>query len=437
MTQPASETTLPTVTRRLLPFLFVLYIVAFIDRVNIGFAALQMNRDLGLSAGQYGLAAGVFFIGYALFEVPSNLILARMGARRWIARIMISWGVLASAMMFVRGPVSLNVLRFLLGVAEAGFFPGIIFYLSSWYPAEERARAVARFMSALPVSLVVGAPLAAACLRLDGRAGLAGWQWLFLLEGLPAVALGVLVLRYLPDGPAQARWLSDAQRAWLAQRLADDRAVPATAHAGRRPGAHGDGLRALLRAEVWWLSIADVGIATGLYGLTLWLPLMLQQGTGLSDSGVAWVLAVPYGIATVTMLLAATRSDRSGERLLWVAVPTAVAGAAFLASSQVGPVGGMVALTVAAAAILSVFPPFWALATGVLRGSTASAAGIALINAMGNLGGFVAPYVVGALRQSSGGFAAGLVFLAVVAFLSSLLLVAFRRRFTPVRAEAR
>src|SRR5262249_24819450 len=211
------------VTRRLIPFLFILYIVSFLDRVNVGFAALEMNRELGLSPAVYGFAAGIFFIGYSLFEVPSNLILARVGARLWIARIMITWGLIAASMMFVRGPISLSVLRFLLGVAEAGFFPGIIFYLSEWFPAEARARAVGRFMTAIPISGVIGGPISGALLGLNGRLGLAGWQWLFLLEGLPAVALGVAVFWYLPDRPEHARWLTHDQRTWLVERIGVDR----------------------------------------------------------------------------------------------------------------------------------------------------------------------------------------------------------------------
>jgi ACS family tartrate transporter-like MFS transporter len=211
------RTTLRAVSLRLIPFLFVLYVVSFLDRVNVGFAALEMNRDLGFSPAVYGFGAGIFFIGYSLFEVPSNLILARVGARRWIARIMITWGLIAAGMMFVRGPLSFYLLRFLLGIAEAGFFPGIIFYLSGWFPAEARARAIARFMTAIPVSGMIGGPISGALLGLGGRLGLTGWQWLFLLEGLPAVLLGVAVLRFLPDRPEVARWLAPDQRTWLAR----------------------------------------------------------------------------------------------------------------------------------------------------------------------------------------------------------------------------
>ena len=220
---PLARATLRAVSRRLIPFLFLLYVVSFLDRVNVGFAALEMNSDLGLSPAVYGFGAGIFFFGYALLEVPSNLILAHVGARRWIARIMITWGIIAAGMMFVRGPVSFYVLRFMLGIAEAGFFPGIIFYLSEWFPADARARAVARFMTAIPVSAVIGGPISGALLGLSGRLGLAGWQWLFLLEGLPAVLLGVAVLRYLPDRPDDAAWLAPEQRRWLIERLGNER----------------------------------------------------------------------------------------------------------------------------------------------------------------------------------------------------------------------
>ena len=269
--------TLRTVTRRLIPFLFVLYVVSFLDRVNVGFAALQMNRDLGLSSAVYGFGAGIFFIGYSLFEVPSNLILARTGARVWIARIMVTWGLIATAMMFVRGPVSFYVLRFLLGIAEAGFFPGIIFYLSQWFPSEARARAVARFMIAIPISGVIGGPISGALLNLNVWLGLTGWQWLFLLEGLPAVFLGFIVLRYLPDRPEEAKWLKQEQRDWLVSRLATERR--------RCIEHHGYSVvRALSSGVVWRLGLlVFLSISFGQYALSLWLPQIVGAMSGFSN----------------------------------------------------------------------------------------------------------------------------------------------------------
>jgi ACS family tartrate transporter-like MFS transporter len=277
------QPTLAKVTRRLLPFLFLLYIVCFLDRVNLGFAALQMNHDLGFGPAVYGFGAGVFFLGYILFEVPSNLMLARVGARVWIARIMITWGLVSSAMMFVRGPLSLYGLRFLLGAAEAGFFPGIIYYLSGWFPATQLARAIARFMVAIPLSGVIGGPLSGAFLSLDGRLGLAGWQWLFLLEGVPAVLLGFVVLAYLTDRPDQAAWLTPAERAWLGTRLGEERE--------ERERRHGLSVRqALANGTVWRLGLLLLLCNSfGVYLLGLWLAQIVREFSGLSDFEVGVV----------------------------------------------------------------------------------------------------------------------------------------------------
>src|SRR5262245_59784337 len=276
------RTTIAMVTWRLIPFLLLLYIIAWLDRVNVGFAALQMNQDLQFSASVYGLGAGRFFIGYALFEIPSNLILVRVGARRWLARIMVTWGALAVAMMWVRSPMSFYVVRFLLGVAEAGFLPGVIYYLSNWYPAAQRARAVSMFMIGIPLAVVVGGPVAGLLLAMDGMFGLHGWQWLFLLEGAPAVILGIIVWLYLPDGPAQARWLAPPQQAWLADKIAEEHTA-ATAR-------HGVGLKqALLHPTVWQLALIMFACQCGSYGLTLWIPQIIKGLSGLSDFGVGVV----------------------------------------------------------------------------------------------------------------------------------------------------
>ena len=390
------------VTRRLLPFLFVLYIVCFLDRVNIGFAALQMNQDLGLSPAVYGFGAGVFFLGYVLFEVPSNLVLARLGARVWIARIMITWGLVASAMMFVRGPVSLCVLRFLLGTAEAGFFPGMIYYLSRWYPAAERARAVARFMIAIPISGVIGGPISGALLGLDGRLGLEGWQWLFLLEGLPAVALGFVVLARLPDGPEQVDWLTPAERELLAARLDAERAESTRRH---RPGVR----RALGSSMVWQLGILlFLCNAFGVYVLGLWLPQIVREVTRLDDLRVGFVSAIPNLVAAVAMVLVGARSDRSGERLLYVAGCAAAAAIGFVASAWLhSPAGVVLALSLAAAGLLSSHGPFWPLPSAFLSDS-AAAGGIALIASIANVAGFLGPYATGVLRGASGSYGWGL-----------------------------
>jgi MFS transporter, ACS family, tartrate transporter len=412
--------TLTKVAWRLLPFLLLLYVVAWLDRVNIGFAALQMNQDLGFSSAVYGFGAGIFFIGYALFEVPSNLILARVGARLWIARIMITWGVLSIAMMFVTGATSFYVVRFLLGVAEAGFLPGIIYYLGHWFPAAERARAVSWFMLAIPLSTVVGGPLAGGLLELNGWHGLAGWQWLFLVEGVPAVVLGFVVLFYLTDSPERAEWLKPEERSWLAERVrAEHRAAQVR---------HGVGLRAaLLHPTVWLLGFIIFACQTGSYGLTLWIPQIVQGLSGLSNFAVSMISALPYVAASVGMILIGASSDRSGERFMHIAIPSAVAAVGFAASAYfTSPVPGMLALTVAAVGDLGTRGPFWSLPTRFLAGS-AAAGGIGLINTLGALGGFVGPYAVGLVRQYTGGFAGGLIFLALLLLAASIAALQLRK----------
>jgi len=411
--------TLSKVGWRLLPFLLLLYIVSWLDRVNIGFAALQMNRDLGFSPAVYGFGAGVFFIGYALFEVPSNLVLARVGARLWIARIMITWGVLSIAMLFVKGATSFYVLRFLLGVAEAGFLPGIIYYLGNWYPAAERARAIAWFMLGIPLSTVVGGPLAGVILGLNGWQGLTGWQWLFLLEGVPAVLLGFIVLGYLTDLPEKARWLEPEERTWLASKV---RAEGAAAEQRHRVGLRA----ALLHPTVWQLGVVLFACQCCSYGLTLWIPQIINAMGSLTELQVGLISALPYAAAAIGMILIGASSDRSGERLMHVAIPSAVAALGFAASAYLtSPVPSMIALTVAAVGDLGTRGPFWALPTRFLTGS-AAAGGIALINTFASLGGFVGPYAVGVVRNVTGGFAGGMVFLALVMLVGAVAALLLR-----------
>jgi ACS family tartrate transporter-like MFS transporter len=419
-TPELGRATLTKVGWRLLPFLLLLYVVAWLDRVNIGFAALQMNADMGFSNTVYGFGAGIFFIGYALFEVPSNLVLARVGARLWIARIMITWGVLSVAMMFMAGPISFYVLRFLLGVAEAGFLPGIIYYLGNWYPAKDRARAVSWFMLAIPLSTVVGGPLAGVILELDGWHGLQGWQWLFLLEGAPAVVLGFIVLGYLTDSPDKAKWLDPAQRHWLVERMASEQRA---AHA-----RHGVGLgAALLHPTVWLLGFVLFACQTGSYGLTLWIPQIVRGLSGLSDFAVSMISALPYVAASIGMILIGASSDRTGERFLHIAIPSAIGGLGFIASAYfTSPWPAMIALTIAAVGDLGTRGPFWSLPTRFLTGS-AAAAGIALINTMASLGGFVGPSMVGVVLDYTDSFAGGLVFLAVLLLLAAGATLALRR----------
>lgn len=407
---------------RLVPYLLLLYVVAWFDRVNIGFAALQMNADLGFSAAVYGMGAGIFFAGYALFEVPSNLILARVGARRWIARIMVTWGLLSVAMMFVEGKWSFYALRFALGVAEAGFLPGILYYLSHWFPKAERARAVSWFMLGIPLSTVFGGPLAGMLLGLDGWHGMQGWQWLFVLEGLPAVALGLVTWLWLPDSPKQVRWLTPEQQAHVAWRVEQESLVTRERHAGS-----GSLRTALLHPTVWLLALVLFAQQCGSYGLNLWIPQIVKGISGQSDLLVGFISAIPYIGAALAMLYVGASSDRTGERIWHVALPSFIGAAGFAASAYLlSPVPGMIALTVAAMGDLCTRGPFWALPPRFLHGG-ALAAGIALINTMGSLGGFVGPNVVAWVKQATGGFTGGMLFLSALLVLAGVGTLLLRR----------
>jgi MFS transporter, ACS family, tartrate transporter len=415
------------VTRRLLPFLFILYLIASIDRSNVAFAALQMNHDLHFNASVFGFGAGIFFVGYCLLEIPSNLILARVGARRWISRIMISWGIIACAMMLIRGRVSFYTLRFLLGAAEAGFFPGMIFYLNHWFPAAERARAVSRFMIAIPVAGVVGGVLAGSLLGLNGRLGLAGWQWLFLLEGLPAVVLGIAVWFTLPDGPHNAPWLAMHHRAALIARLDRERAAVETDHRGRN-------LRqALANPLLWQLAVLWFLNAVCAYTFGFWAPQILKATGGLRNTQVGFVSALLTFISIPFMLGWASHSDRHRERRLHVAIGGLVTCLGFLGTAFLhDPILAIVAQAIVWIGINSQNGPFWSLPGSLLSG-TAAAGGIALISSVAFMGGFVGPNVFGPISDASRGYAAGLSLLAVMALTASGL--AFRLRYESDRRD--
>jgi ACS family tartrate transporter-like MFS transporter len=405
------------VRRRLIPFMFVLYIVAYLDRINIGFAALQMNRDLGFNDAVYGLGAGIFFLGYVIFEVPSNLILHRVGARRWIARIMISWGAVSAAMMFVNSVPVFYAMRFLLGVTEAGFFPGMLLCLTRWFPSRERARAVASFMTATAVAGLVGGPVSGALLSMEGTWGLAGWQWLFLLEGLPAVALGFVVWRYLTEGPEVARWLPADERAWLVDRLRREREA-------REAEEHFSVRRALTSPRIWMLGALYFLLVTAMYGVAFWLPQIVRNLSGLGDFAVGLVSAVPYLLAALCMVPVARHSDATGERRWHVAVPAALGSLSIVGSALVdSPLLALVLLSCAAVCIWSAFGPCWALPMSVLTGP-AAAAGLALINSIGNVGGFVGPSLVGYARQATNSFAGGLFVVAASLLGAALVAIA-------------
>ena len=387
------------VTRRLIPFLFLCYILAYLDRVNVGFARLQMQADLAFSDTAYGIGAGIFFIGYFFFEVPSNLLMRRVGARLWIARIMIVWGLVSAASMFVNSVASFYVIRFLLGVAEAGFFPGIIWYLTQWYTRAHRAQIIALFMTAIAVSGVVGGPLSGWILdAMDGVSGLRGWRWLYLLEGLPSVVVGFVVLRYLDDGPQTATWLTPDERALVQRRLAEDeerkQADGATAH------RVGDAFRS---GRVWACCAIYFGAVMGIYGVTFWLPQIVSETISRDTLTIGLVSTIPWGVAAVTMVLVGRHSDRTGERRWHIAIPAGVAAVFFVLSGLPALSGwaGVACLTVATAGVMAAASSFWVLPTAMLSGS-AAAAGIAWINSVGNLSGYVSPYLLGASATRRG-----------------------------------
>jgi ACS family tartrate transporter-like MFS transporter len=408
------------VSLRIIPFMILLYLVSFLDRVNVGFAALTMNADLGISPYVFGWGAGIFFFGYFLFEVPSNVILEKVGARLWICRIMLTWGLISAAMAFVQGVWSYSILRFLLGAAEAGFLPGMILYLTYWFPSGRRARFVALFMAAVPLASAIGAPVSGLILGSTHEwLGFKGWQWLFIIEGLPACLLGLAVLALLPDGPARAPWLSDAERAAITADLASDRA------ASPHPPLHAL-WPALADLRVLLLGLVYFGIVIGLYGIGLWLP-QIVKGMGFTTVETGWIIALPYLISAGAMLLWGRHSDRSGERILHVALPALLSALGFVGSIYApSNVLALVCLGVAAIGIYATLGPFWTMPP-VFLGGTAAAGGIALINSIGNLGGFVGPYAVGWIKDSTGSFTAGMGFLAGGLVGAALIALLFGR----------
>ncbi|WP_243363319.1 MFS transporter [Fundidesulfovibrio terrae] len=406
MTQPL-DSAVAKASWRILPLLFLLYIVAYLDRINVSFAALTMNKDLGLDQTAYGLGAGIFFLGYVIFEIPSNLFLERVGPRRWIARIMASWGMVTMALAYAKGPTSFTALRFLLGAAEAGFFPGMILYLTYWFPQARRARAVALFMTATPIAGLVGSPLSGWIMQLHGALGHAGWQWLFLLEGVPAVVLGVVVLFLLPDGPGQASWLTAEERDALKTALDGESRAVAARHLSRLR----DGLTS---PRVWLLGFVYFCSVLAMYGLVMWLPQIVASVTGASTLSVGVYVMVAYFFAAAGMVVIGASSDRLGERRWHVAGSMALCMVGMLVLTQsTGLAGILLGASVAATGIWGVLGPFWGLATRYLTG-TAAAAGIALINSLGNVGGFLGPYLMGWVKAHTGGYEQAFLFIAGV-----------------------
>ena len=412
----ASDRALARAAWRLIPFMALMYVVSFLDRVNISFAALQMNADLGFSKEAYGFAAGIFFWGYFLFEVPSNLALQKVGARLWMCRICVTWGVLSMLQAFVKDPLSLSIVRSLMGAAEAGLFPGMVLYMTYWFPASTRARFIALFLAGVPLSVVLGGPLSGWLLGVSGH-GLRGWQWMLLLEGIPSLLCGVAALWLLPNGPATAKWLSGEEKRVIAARLAVE-----------PPGALHNIRELLLDPRIWLLMIPDFSIVIALYGLNLWQPQMVKA-LGYSDIETGFIVALPYLLAMGAMVLLGWSSDRSGERGGHVAF-SAAAGAAGLVGAVLftSHVLIIASLCMAASGIYAALAVFWTLPSSILRG-TAAAAGLALLNSFSNLGGFFGPTVMGWARQKTGDFTLGMLLLTGMLVLAAVAVVLIERAY--------
>jgi ACS family tartrate transporter-like MFS transporter len=404
---------------RLIPFMMLLYLVNYIDRVNVGFAALTMNKNLGFSPAVFGFGAGVFFLGYSLFQVPANLILEHIGARRWIFFVLAAWGVLSAANSSVQGPASFYALRLLLGVAEAGFFPGMILYMTYWFPHEYRARYTASFLAAIPMSFIIGGPISGLILGMDGVFDLAGWRWLFFLEGLPACILAFAVLRWLPDGPASASWLTGDEQKYIAARLAAEDAAE-----------NHELWPALRDPRVLVLGLVNFGLLSGLVGITLWLP-QIVQAMGFSNFATGFVVALPFVASIPAMILWGRSSDARGERVWHVALPLLLAALGFaVASITQDYLIVLVALTFVLAGLLVAQAPMYSLVSSFLSG-TAAAGGIALVVAISILGSFAGPAMIGVLKEATGSYAAGMAALAAMLVLTTAIVLALGRAMAP------
>ncbi len=425
-----------TTTRKLnthiIPFVFVLYVIAFVDRVNIGFAALTMNKELAVSSQQYGFLAGVFFFGYFIFEIPSNLLLHKVGARVWIARILVSWGILAVLTGFVRTVPQLYWVRFLLGMAEAGYFPGILLYLTYWFRQRQLAHTAALFLAAIPVANIVGAPLSGLILDQVRWFGLSSWRWLLILEGIPAVLGGVLTYFFLPSRPAEAKFLASEEKDWIAAQLSCEEL--------QKMGKHGiTVIRALVHKRVWHLTAAFFPTTVGFYAMTFWMPQLIKAGSShYSNTTVGVLVMLPYVIALAAMILVGRSSDRRIERRYHAAIPLIIGAISFLLLSRTPPSSvflSVVLWCLVASGIESAWSPFWSLPNEFLTGFSA-AAGIAFINSFGNVGGFVGPYAMGAISKTTGSFRGGLVLAGISWFISAMLILALRKRVAPETSAA-
>lgn len=413
MDMDIEKRTLRKITWRIVPFIMILYLIAYIDRVNIGFAAITMKEDLGFIASILGFGGGIFFLGYFLFEVPSNIILHMIGARIWITRVMITWGIIAGGMAFVESSTSFYVMRFLLGVAEAGFFPGIILYLSYWFPARNRAGVIALFMAAAPIATAIGSPISAALLEMHGILGLAGWQWMFLIEAFPAVILGVVVFFYMTDRPEKATWLKQDEREWLVHTMQLE-------NAGKDKQQHHSIIRGLANPRVLALAMVYFGTSAGLYTLGIWAPQIIKE-LGVSSMTVGLLNAIPPVVSVIAIILWSRHSDKTNERTWHVALACLIAATGLVIAASTNSMLGLIAsLTIVNVGISCSKPPLWSMPTVFLSG-TAAATGIATINSIWNLGGFAGPAMIGWVKDQTGSFTGGLYFVAGLLILSTIL----------------
>lgn len=418
-----AESTMRRVRWRILPLIVVLYLISYLDRNNVGFAKSELVRDLGISDAAYGLGAGIFFIGYVLLEIPSNAGMYRYGARRWISRILISWGAMATAMASVSGETSFYVIRFLLGAAEAGFFPAVLFYFTLWFPAAQRVTVLGIFVLAQPVANALGSPLSGALLNLDGLWGLHGWQWMFIVEGLPAIVLGVLVPFLLTDRPENATWLSDPQRQWLTQTMNAELAGKAS------PTRH-PFLAGLKAPSAWAYGLLNFGMVCGVYGLAMWLPAVVKSLGQFGNTTLGWLVMIPYAAAVPCVYYWSRRADRTGRRALHASVSLATAAVGLIAAGYLLPVSAIPALmclSVASIGIFSAIAPFLSMPSALFSGA-AAAAGLGLVNALGNIGGFVAPYTVGLIKTATGSDQLALTFLAACLVVTAVAGYAYANR---------
>ena len=415
--------TMGVVTRKLLPFLMLLYLIAYLDRSNISVAALQMNADLGLSAKMYGIGAGLFYITYIIFEIPSNIILAKVGARRWIARIMISWGIVAVGMAFIKTTGQLYGMRLLLGAAEAGFTPGIIYYLSRWFPSDSRARAMSFFYIAAAMASVVGLPVSGALLEMHGTLGFAGWRWLYFVEGIPAIILGAVVLKYLPDNIQKARWLDNEQKKWLSGKISNEARLPAEKK--RKEWQH-----IFSDIKVWMLSLVWLLQAFGTIGVTLFLPQILKGISGGTDLVVSLLSGLPFVFACIFMYMNGQHSDRKKERRFHLGIPLFSSGIFLTAGLYTGTTTAYILLIISVALNWSVTPVFWAVTTEYLASGAVAAGSIGLINAMANIAGATLPLLMGHIRDLTGNYDIALWIVGIALMLGGLLAFVLIRLIT-------